>query len=141
MIVKFTGLIKKRFSDQEIQDLIQDFIVLKTPGSENSALLLGKDSEYLFPKSKIAKLWHAHVMPNEKKSKIRWIELYKNKETKVSDGALIYVDANNGTFLLIFFLQEGAHELAEMKTIEDEKLMKYFMKIAEEFVLHSKIIA
>jgi hypothetical protein len=139
MIIKCTDILKSRLTESELQYLIQDFKIIKTPGGANLAYRLGKDSEYIFPKLKSGTLCYVHTIPIDKNDLKRWTEAYNNNDPKVSDGVLIYVN-DNSEYLLIFFLQEGAHEMANMLTDEDEKLMNFFAKIANAFIKDKSII-
>lgn len=140
MKIDVTKILKNRLSEQELNYLIKDFEIIKTPGSENLALRLGKDSEYLFPKLKSGNLCHVHVMPIENKALQKWTKAFENNEPKVSDGVLIYVE-NKNNYLLIFFVQDGAHEMANMLTNEDKNLMNSLAKIANIYIEKNIIVS
>lgn len=153
MATVFTELLREQLKDSfgqpDALTLANTFDLWKKaiqnqPISEFTSDFFGKDGAYCNPKidGRQYQLRHVHLKPIEDKNKKKtWAIRLQQKSRKTSNRILVYVTRNVDEHLLIFILEEpSAHEIAEMRTEEDKKVMHNFAKIAEKYLLN-KIIA
>lgn len=126
---------------------IAEFNAWKALGTANeySTFLFGKDGAYgkLPLPMTLSRLMHVHLPPILDEAALnKWKWALSKKRRKVSDRVLVYADAKNGNYLLIFILDEPtAHEIVKMKNLTDKNLMRQFVTVAENWALTGNIEA
>jgi Toxin YafO, type II toxin-antitoxin system len=125
----------KSYLDQAL--FVHKFSAWKT-GGEYDSFLFGKDSAYVRPEvdGRQYMLRHVHLVPLADGTQLdSWNRVWVKRGRKTSDRALIYVDDDNGGYLLITILDEpDAHEIARMKTARDREIMEGFAHVAAAFM-------
>ena len=124
-----------------------EFDSWKAQGSagEFESFLFGKDGAYVRPEvaGEKYRLRHVHLVPLKNPEQLTaWQRLWRFRGRKTSDRVLVYASNTRGDHLLIFILEEPlAHQIALMKTPEDEALMGKFAAIADAFLHDGSVIA
>lgn len=108
------------------------------PKNEYAFELFGKDGAYRSPQvpGQPDGLRHVHLMPLPDSRMYRgWLRAFRHRSRKTSDRHLVYAATKKGDYLLIFILDEPtAHQVAQMRTSADRRLMNTFCDIAEDFI-------
>jgi mRNA interferase YafO len=116
----------------------------KWPQNEDKNKFFGKEGGYRKPlvDGRPDVLRHVHITPLGDLDERDWMRRFLLRRKRTSDRHLVFVDGKSYGYLLIDILEEPyAHEVAEMNTPEDERVMKNFAKIAEEFLTDGTVIA
>ena len=125
-------------------ELIERFTKWKS-GDEYGSYYFGKDSAYVRPHvdGKPYQLRHVHTVPLQDQDALRrWKTVYRRRGRKTSDRVLVYTADGKDGFLLIYVLEEPtAHEIANMKTVEDTEIMEGFAEVAAAFIDNGDVIA
>jgi hypothetical protein len=138
MEVSSTKVFKMRFSSQTIHDkFIENFRIWKESPDENSSFYFGKDGGYREPKLSSGYLMHVHTIPIPKPQREVWSKCFENGWKRTSDGVLVYVQ-NSKSFLLIDWVKDGGHILADYSE-ESKVKLKYYATIAEKFLNQEEI--
>ncbi|PTT42367.1 hypothetical protein DBR23_03680 [Acidovorax sp. HMWF018] len=114
------------------------------PAGEYAFYAFGRDGEYSRPKVLgVNVLRHVHLAPRvDPHEQAEWKRRWRKGWQKTSDRVLVYAQDQTHGYLLIYILDEpGAHEIAEMRSPEDEKLMKQMAKVASDFIFDGSIRA
>jgi mRNA interferase YafO len=119
--------------------------VARNPAAEFENPHFGKDGAYVAPKVDGVPyaLRHVHLVPlKDAEALTKWERFFRLKKRKISNRVLVYVSSTSGNHLLLFILDEpSAHEVAEMKTPEHQKLMLQMADVAAAFLHDGSITA
>lgn len=122
----------------DLTKLVEQFAWWKAdPDREFRSFWFGKDGAYQSPDvdGRPYELRHCHLPPSSEPAKTRWAAVFKKLGRKTSDRVLVYARRKNGDYLLIYVLDEpGAHEIAEMRTKDHERLMRALAEMAAVFL-------
>ena len=137
------ALVKNNANPQELLNAFREWKMAVELG-EDDFYEFGKDTAYITPKVNDENyvLRHVHLVPLLDKNQLeQWDKNWQHRRLRTSDRALVYVQ-DNQRFLLIDILPEPfVHQIAQMKTPQDKRLMETFAKIAEQYIYHHEIIS
>jgi mRNA interferase YafO len=147
MTVNITKALKAALQADNLDEqiLLESFQQWKESRDEYGSYLFGKDSAYTIPKidGKSYRLRHVHLPPLSTPEPLEvWNKQWQRRGRKTSDRVLVYVEDDQGNYLLIFILPEPmAHEIAKMQTPAHRQIMESFASVATKFLETGQVIA
>jgi hypothetical protein len=145
MAVYVTEDLRRRLAAANVkaEDFANWFAAWKRSG-EWSSHMFGRDSAYVLPKvgNLQYRLRHVHLIPVlDAEARRKWEKHYAAERPRTSDRILIYVQHDDGDFLLIAILPEpDAHEVQRMANAADKALMESFAHVADEFLMDKAVV-
>jgi mRNA interferase YafO len=146
MVVRITTVLENKLKSGGLDSrlFVKSFKDWKS-GEEHESFYFGKDGKYFTPSVGGVPyvLRHVHLVPIIERSTLNlWKKSWRHRSRKTSDRVLVYVQDNQGGYLLITILPEpGSHQIARMETPQDRDLMERFALIAEAFINDGEVIA